>query len=349
MELHRRLGHITTSSARKLMDSRAVTGIKLDPASQEAACDACIFAHATHQPVPKVRISLPAQNFGDEVHTDVWGPSNTTMWQGRKYFITFTDDVTRYTVMFLMWTKDEALEAYKSYEAWALAQQHCKAIKVLRSDRGGEYLSKAFDQHLAAAGTVWKLTMHDTPQLNSVAERLKHTLLERIRAFTHMSGLPKTLWGEGLRHATWLKNRTATHALDGKTPFEALFGMPPNLSGLRLWGCPTWVHNAMGLKLDAWACQGRWIGLNVDMWAHHIYWPGNSNVTVEWNIYFGSSAQLKGERMQIPSENGKSTAALTTPPMPEPPIMPEAPTTPRTLARAHTPSPPPALRRSQRI
>jgi hypothetical protein len=59
--------------------------------------------------------------------------------------VTFTDDATRYTVTFLMRTKDEALEAYKSFEAWALMQQHCKGIKTLRSDRGGEYLSKAFD------------------------------------------------------------------------------------------------------------------------------------------------------------------------------------------------------------
>ena len=83
-----------------------------------------------------------------------------------------------------------------------------------------------------------------------MAEQLNRTLLERIQAFVHTSGLPKMLWGEGLRHATWLKNRTATRALDGKTPFEALFSMPPDLSGLRLWGCPIWVHNAAGSKLD---------------------------------------------------------------------------------------------------
>jgi transposase InsO family protein len=149
-----------------------------------------------------------------------------------------------------MWTKDEALEAYKSFEAWALMQQHCKGIKTLHLDRGGEYLSKVFDQHLAAAGTTQKLTTHDTPQLNGVAEWLNRTLLERIRAFTHTSGLPKTLWGEGLRHATWLKNQTAMRALDSKTPIAALFGMPPDLSGLWLWGCPIWVHNAAGSKLD---------------------------------------------------------------------------------------------------
>ena len=163
MELHRHLSHIAISSARKLVESRAVTGIKLDSASQEATCNTCIFACVTHQPIPKVRISPPAQNFGDEIYTDVWGPSSTPMHQGQKYFITFTDDVTRYTVTFLMRTKDEALEAYKSFEAWALTQQHCKGIKTLHSDRGGEYLSKAFDQHLAAASTARKLTTHDAP------------------------------------------------------------------------------------------------------------------------------------------------------------------------------------------
>ena len=114
-----------------------------------------------------------------------------------------------------------------------------------------------------------------------MAERLNRTLLERIRAFAHTSGLPKTLWGEGLRHATWLKNQMATHTLDGKMPFEALFSAPPNLSGLCLWGCPVWVHDAAGSKLDVRAQQGRWIGLNVDTQAHRVYWLGNSNVTVE--------------------------------------------------------------------
>jgi len=59
-----------------------------------------------------------------------------------------------YTITFLLCTKDEALEAYKTFEAWATTQQHCKAVKALCSNRGGEYLSKEFDQHLAKAGTV---------------------------------------------------------------------------------------------------------------------------------------------------------------------------------------------------
>ena len=102
-------------------------------------------------------------------------------------------------------------------------QQHCKGIKTLCSNHDGEYLSAAFDQHLAKAGTTQKLTTHDTPQLNGIAEQLNHMLLEHIRAFMHSSWLPKSLWGEALRHATWLKNQTAMHALNSKMPFEALY------------------------------------------------------------------------------------------------------------------------------
>ena len=52
----------------------------------------------------------------------------------------------------------------------------------------------------------------DTPEHNGVAERLNHTLLERVRAMLHGSGLPKFLWGEAVKHAVYLKNRASTKA-----------------------------------------------------------------------------------------------------------------------------------------
>jgi transposase InsO family protein len=353
MELHRRMGHIAVASARKLVESGAITGVELDPNSQEHDCDACIFARATCLPVPKVRISTPAQRFGDEIHTDVWGPASISTRQGRRYFVTFTDDATRFTITYLMRTKDQALEAYKSFEAWALTQGHCRAIKVLRSDRGGEYLSDAFNAHLAAAGTARKLTVHDTPQLNGVAERLNRTLLERIRAFAHGSGLPKSFWGEALRHAVWLKNRTATRALDGRTPFEALYGRPPDLSRLRVWGCHVWVHDPDRSKLDVRAREARWLSFDVDARAHRVFWPGPGNVTVERNVYFATSALSEGEGTLIPASGGEQTDA---PPAPTTSSTPESPAPSSPPAPVSTPPAPvlppvpepPQLRRSAR-
>jgi transposase InsO family protein len=113
-------------------------------------------------------------------------------------------------------------------------QGHCTVIKVLRSDHGGEYLSRAFDQHLKKVGMARKLMTHNTPQLNGITECLNWTLLKRIHALTHANGLLKSLWGETLRHAAWLKNWMVTRTLDGKMPFKALYSRPPNLSTLRI-------------------------------------------------------------------------------------------------------------------
>ena len=65
-------------------------------------------------------------------------------------------------------------------------------IKVFHSDRGSEYLGKEFIMYLKLKGTVQKLTVHDTPQHNSVAERRNRTIVERVHALLHSSGLPKT-------------------------------------------------------------------------------------------------------------------------------------------------------------
>ena len=81
MELHRHLGHIAVESTRKLVTSGTIIGVKLDTNSPEMDCDACIYARATRLPIPKVRISPPAQAFGDEIHTNVWGPATISTCQ----------------------------------------------------------------------------------------------------------------------------------------------------------------------------------------------------------------------------------------------------------------------------
>ena len=191
------------------------------------------------------------------------------------------DDVTWYTTTFLLQGKDDTFEAYKAFKAWAVTQHHCCAIKVLRSDQGGEYLSNEFNQHLARAGTARKLITHHTPQLNGIMECLNLTLLNSIHALGHDSGLPKTLWGEALRHVTWLKNQTATHMLDEKMPYKALYGQPPDLSALRTLGIPVLVHSIDQSKLHLCTREAQWLSLDTDTRAHRVYWPGPRNVTIK--------------------------------------------------------------------
>ena len=62
---------------------------------------------------------------------------------GYIYFITFTDDLSRYGYIFLMRHKSELFELFKRYHN-KVKKQIKKSIKILRSDRGSEYLSDEF-------------------------------------------------------------------------------------------------------------------------------------------------------------------------------------------------------------
>ncbi|KAK6148476.1 hypothetical protein DH2020_019388 [Rehmannia glutinosa] len=59
---------------------------------------------------------------------------------GKKYFITFIDDCTRYFYAYLLKSKDEALVAFKTYKNEVKNQLNMK-IKMIRSDRDGEYVA----------------------------------------------------------------------------------------------------------------------------------------------------------------------------------------------------------------
>jgi 5'-3' exoribonuclease 2 len=66
---------------------------------------------------------------------------------GSRYYVTFIDDYTRYTCVYFLKSKDEVLEKFKEFHNFAtnLTGKH---IKVLRTDNGGEYCSKAFEAYL---------------------------------------------------------------------------------------------------------------------------------------------------------------------------------------------------------
>ena len=255
-QLHRHMGHISPAIAKKLVSQGFVTGVKLvSTPDAEFFCESCVYAKATRKPVPKTCKGERAKKFGEEVHSDLWGPAPIETKGGRRYYVTFIDDYTRFTHLYLLCTKDEAFEAYQQFEAWSKNQLKAQ-ICVLHSDRGGQYLGKEFTAYLKSKGTVQKLMVHHTPQHNGVTEWHNRTIVKHIRALLHASGLPKNLWGEATCHIIWLMNHTSTKAIQGKTPYEAVLGAKPDMSGVREWGEKCWIHIEKGNKLGGRVREG---------------------------------------------------------------------------------------------
>ncbi len=297
-ELHRRLGHIAPEAAARLVRDGFVDGVVIDQdVPIPEFCEVCVRAKKFRKPVAKVATRERASEFAERVHSDVWGPAPQETLGHKRYFVTFIDDSTRYTRLYLLQRKNGVTPSYGHHAAWCKTQ-HGKQVKTLQSDRGGEYSAKSLLKRLDDDGTLSERNVHDTPEHNGVAERMNRTLAERLRGLIYDTSprLPFSLWGEALRHAVWIQNRVATSALKGMSPYEALYSKKPDLSKLRRFGEYVWVHDPNGSKLEPRACRRRWLGFDDISSGHQIYWEESRSVAVERSVSFETrDAELEGE------------------------------------------------------
>ena len=115
-------------------------------------------------------------------------------------------------------------------------------LNIIRSDNGGEYVSQEFAEYCQSEGIVRQFTNPTCPEQNGVSERLNRTLMEGARAILYHAKLPLKFWAEAVSTMTYIRNRSPTSALDGATPHEYWFGVKPNISNLRVFGCICYVH-----------------------------------------------------------------------------------------------------------
>nr|KAJ0220107.1 hypothetical protein LSAT_V11C200064520 [Lactuca sativa] len=106
-------------------------------------------------------------------------------------------------------------------------------IKVLRTDRGGEYYDPLYFE---STGIIHQTTAPYTPQQNGVAERKNRTLKEMVNSMLSYSGLSEGFWGEAMLIACYILNRTPNKR-SKHTLYELWCKKVPNLSYLKVWGC----------------------------------------------------------------------------------------------------------------
>jgi hypothetical protein len=171
---HCRMGHINEKRVKKLIDNGSISPFDYE---SFGTCESCLIGKMSR--ISFKGVGTRASDLLGLIHTDVCGPMSVTARDGYRYFITFTDDLSRYGHVYLMKHKSESFEKFKEFQR-KVENQLDRKIKALRSDRGGEYLSNEFDQHLKDCGIVSQLTPPGTPQLNGVSERRNRTLLDMV-------------------------------------------------------------------------------------------------------------------------------------------------------------------------
>ncbi|GAQ93645.1 hypothetical protein KFL_017530010 [Klebsormidium nitens] len=111
---------------------------------------------------------------------------------GRRYFATFLDDYSKLSVVVPMKQKSE-VATVTEHVVNRLKLQTRKKLKSVRTDRGKEYVNKAFTYVFGGKGTVHEKTAPYSAEQNGSAERLNRDLEEKTRAMLEDSGLAKEL------------------------------------------------------------------------------------------------------------------------------------------------------------
>jgi transposase InsO family protein len=177
---HKRLGHISRERLERLVKDGILPNLDF---TDLGVCVDCIKGKQTKHTKKGATRSTKLLEI---IHTDICGSFDTPLFGKEKYFITFIDDFSHYGYIYLLHEKSQAVNALEVYITEVESQLERK-VKIIRSDRGGEYYGKycesgqclgPFAKLLEKHGICAQYTMPGTPQQNGVAERRNHTLMD---------------------------------------------------------------------------------------------------------------------------------------------------------------------------
>jgi hypothetical protein len=133
--------------------------------------DDCVFAK-------QLRSSFPVADFykeyagksGEFFHVDVYGPMSIPSMGGPRYFVLFKDDRSAYRFVYPIPNKFDVFSCFLKLEKDISKDIGAKVCK-LRTNWGGEFLSKTFAKYMESAGIVHEYTAPYTPEQNGRVKR----------------------------------------------------------------------------------------------------------------------------------------------------------------------------------
>lgn len=132
-------------------------------------CEACVYGKHHVSAYPKGG-GTRAIEVLQLVHADLCGPVSIDSYGGGKYFLTFIDDFSRYSHVYILKQKSDAFECFQDFKAKVECQTGHK-LQCLRTDNGGEFVSNSFNDYCRSLGISRQFTVPYSSAQNGVAER----------------------------------------------------------------------------------------------------------------------------------------------------------------------------------
>jgi histone deacetylase 1/2 len=167
------------------------------------------------------------------IYLDVWGHASDSVG-GKKYYVSFIDDYSKFTWIYLLKFKSEVFEKFHEFQKLA-ERLFDRKILTMQTDWGGEY--QKLHSFFEKVGITHHASCPHAHQQNGAAERKHRHIVEVGLSLLAHASMPLKFWDEAFLAATYLINRTPSKVIDYATPLECLFNQKPDYSSLRVLGC----------------------------------------------------------------------------------------------------------------
>ena len=187
---HQCLGH-ANSRVIKALPTHVIGGPATGAASPPMGlCDGCKKGKSKQLPFPPSKSR--AETTLALVHSNFDKMSAASI-NGYKWTAAYLDNHTQYGMMFFLKHKDEQFDTFKTYKAWAECQTGQK-LKMIRTNRGSEFLSKEQRHYLQECGIEHQTSMPYSPPQNGRAERFQQTIINKAESMRHAARLSDGFW-----------------------------------------------------------------------------------------------------------------------------------------------------------
>ncbi|GJW47406.1 zinc finger, CCHC-type containing protein [Tanacetum coccineum] len=171
-----RLGHVHFKRMQNMSKDRLIPSFDMDTKK----CKTCMLIKITKKPFQNVKRKTEVLEL---IYNDLCDLHATPSLGNKKYFVTFIDDASRFCNVYLLNSKDEALDKFKVLKTKVELQQG-SLIKRFKTDREREYIDTLYFQ---SVGIIHEMTALYTPQQNSISERKNRVQKEIVNSMLSYS------------------------------------------------------------------------------------------------------------------------------------------------------------------
>ncbi|KAF2297197.1 hypothetical protein GH714_019277 [Hevea brasiliensis] len=172
------------------------------------------------------------------------------------------------------------------------------SIRVLRTNRGGEYNSHEFADFCKEHGIKRQLTVAYTLQQNGMCERKNRTILSMVRSLLTRSKVPKKFWPEAINWSFPILNKSPTLAVQNMTPEEAWSDRRPDVCHFRIFECIVYpyVPDEKRRKLDDKGEKCIFLSVSDYSKAYKMYNPNTKKIAISRDVICDEASTWKGTK-----------------------------------------------------